>query len=224
MRAFLIVIVSVCCAISGITQSPDSNMVNKSTIQKDNLKVKLPANPDKVGPNPDLSGWPEIARTAAREMTGKYGKPDEVNDKQLVWTNKGPWKSIRVTREETMHNFPVEHNDVLEQTIYYKVPPEKLEAINAFDSNISVDMTAGTIGVRCDKESNNFLTLNLVNDIVLDKKTVAQARKSYVNILAEKKNGGISTYLEKLMFSIERPLGNSNTNPPEISGKDMTKS
>ena len=150
MRNYLVVIASLFLLTAAFAQSPDTQMVNKSTIQKDNAKVKSPITTDRISTNPDLAGWPETARTAAREMTSKYGKPDKVKDSELVWTNKGPWKSIRVNREESMHSFPADHTDVLEQTIYYRVPAEKYDAINAFDSNITVNMSASTITVRCD--------------------------------------------------------------------------
>src|SRR4051812_24239465 len=79
--------------------------------------------PDKTG-MPDLKSWPEASQLAAKDMMKKYGKPDESTSSMLLWNNNGPWKRTKILNKESAHSFPVDHTDVMEQTISYDVPIE----------------------------------------------------------------------------------------------------
>ena len=70
--------------------------------------------------------WPMESRNAAQEMYDRYGKPDVEGGDFLTWKKRGPWEKITVSKTGTLHKFPFEHYDVLEQTLLYKVPFEKL--------------------------------------------------------------------------------------------------
>jgi hypothetical protein len=69
-----------------------------------------------------------------------------------------------------------------------------------FDGSVTFDRTQGTIGARCDLEANNFLALNLANDIVTNKNLLNRLAKHMV-ILLNKKMSGSPEYMEKLTFS-----------------------
>ncbi|MEO5648257.1 MAG: hypothetical protein ABIQ56_07825, partial [Chitinophagaceae bacterium] len=149
---------------------------------------------------PDVASWPQAPQKAAKEMFNKYGKPDVSHDYVLAWIDKMPWAKIVVERLETKHSFPSSHTDMLEQSVMYKVPLEKLNELAKFDGSIKFDRTQGFLSARCDKEENNFLALNLAHDIITNKKTVEQARDAFTKIAAEKMNGGNPEYMQKLIF------------------------
>jgi len=167
---------------------------------------------------PDVSNWPEASKMAVDEITAKYGKPDGVTADELFWLKKGVWKKICISKMESKHSFPIEHTDMMQTTISYDVPEDKMDDLGKFDGSVTFDRTQGTMSARCDKEGNNFLALNLANDIVMSKKTVEQARKAYGDIIKEKMKGGNPVYMEKLTFGVK-----SNTADPDKNTTGLTK-
>ncbi len=166
----------------------------------------------------DTSSWPAASRMAVKEITEKYGKPDGITSDELIWLNKGVWKKICVTKNESKHSFPIEHTDMMTTTINYKVPVEKMDDLGKFDGSVTFDRTQGTLSARCDKEGNNLLALNLAHDIITGKKTVEQARTSYADIVKEKMNGADPAYMQKLSFATKL-----NTLDPDINTTGLTK-
>ncbi len=172
---------------------------------------------------PDLKSWPEASRMAAKEMMDKYGNPDVMSNDVLVWMNKGPWKRITVDKMETKHSFPIEHTDMLKQTISYKVPMEKYDELAQFDGSVIVNRTEGLLSARCDMEANNFLALNLAHDVITGKKTVEQARKAFADIVKEKMNGGDPQYMQKLSFSPQEMTNDPGINTTGLTKEDVMK-
>ena len=128
-----------------------------------------------------------------------------------------------MTKNESKHSFPIEHTDMMTTTINYKVPVEKMDDLGKFDGSVTFDRTQGTMSARCDMEGNNFLALNLANDIVLGKKTVVQARKAYGDIIKEKMKGGHPTYMEKLSFTVKSNTADPDKNTTGLTKKEVTK-
>ncbi|MEO5675417.1 MAG: hypothetical protein ABIQ74_12300 [Chitinophagales bacterium] len=172
---------------------------------------------------PDLKSWPEASQMAAKDMMDKYGKPDVMGPEVLGWMNKGQWESIYVNKQVTKHSFPVEHTDMLMQTISYKVPVEKYDELGKFDGSVGVDRTQGLLSARCDMEGNNLLALNLAHDIITGKKTVEEARKAYGEIVKEKMNGGNPEYMQKLTFSPQGGSGDPDINTTGLTKEDVMK-
>lgn len=175
---------------------------------------------------PDLANWPEASRMAAQEMMDKYGKPSVMSNDLLVWMKKGVWDKISVDKEETKHSFPVEHTDMMEQCISYKVPSDKLDELAKFDGSVKYDRTQGLLSARCDKEANNMLALNLSYDIIKGKKSVEQARKAYGDIVKEKMNGGDPAYMKKLIFQSQKMAMDADVNTTGLDkeGNKVAKS
>lgn len=172
---------------------------------------------------PDLSGWPRASRMAAEEIVKKYGEPDVAGREMLGWLDAGPWKMIHITKAETKHSFPVEHTDMMETSVSYKVSPEKYDELGEFDGSVVIDRTQGLLSARCDMEANNFLALNLAHDIITGKKTVTQARKAYADIIKEKMNGGNPEYMQKLMFQPQPDAGDPDKNTTGLTKEDVMK-
>ncbi|NGS82616.1 hypothetical protein G6X37_09665, partial [Staphylococcus aureus] len=93
--------------------------------------------------------------------------------------NSGPWKRTIVYKDPVPHNFPTPHLDFLKQTIDYKVPVHLYDAIAAFDGSVYLDRTTGEASAKCHEEAMNFLSLNLLNDIVTGKRDVQGAKAFY---------------------------------------------
>lgn len=150
-----------------------------------------------------IQGWPKTPKVSATMMIDKYGPPAEATPTRLVWFDNGPWKRTVVLKEETEHRFPMPHKDVMEQTVNYQVPPEKVAELARFDGSVYVDRTRGEMSARCDMEAANMIALNLAHDIVTGKRTVDQAREFYPQAMLAHLQKQPSPYAEKLMFSAQ---------------------
>ncbi len=172
---------------------------------------------------PDVGSWPEASKMAVKEITDKYGKPDGITSNELIWLNKGVWKKICINKMETKHSFPIEHTDMMQTTIMYKVQEDKMDELGKFDGSVTFDRTQGTMSARCDKEGNNFLALNLANDVLTGKKTVDEARQAYGDIVKEKMNGGNPEYMQKLMFASQDNTADPDKNTTGLTKEDVMK-
>lgn len=152
-----------------------------------------------------MANWPESARMAAADMMKKYGAPQEMTATMIKWHNNGPWKYTMISNYETPHDFPMQHPDVMEQGIDYRVPAGMFDDLAAYDGSVTADRTQGMIAARCDKEGANFLALNLAHDIVTKRKNVKSARTYYAKAIAAfKKSGTMDPYMQKLQFTLPR--------------------
>lgn len=160
-----------------------------------------------------LSYWKGSPRKDAYEMIRKYGLPNEVTMKKLIWYNNGIWKRTILYQNTVPHNFPTPHEDYLEQVIDYKVPDEFFTLLGEFDGSVYVDRTRGEAKAKCHDEAMNTLSLNLLNDIVTRKRTVEDARLFYAETAKNYKFHNISTpYTERFLFPPQ-----TNTADPDIS-------
>ena len=94
----------------------------------------------------------------------------------------------------------------------YGAPAAMYDDLAMYDGSVVLERTSGEMSARCDKESANFLALNLANEIVTGKRTVADSRRIYGAQIMEMKAMRPAPYTEKLMFT---PM--MNTNDPDQS-------
>lgn len=160
-----------------------------------------------------LAHWEGHPKQGAYHMIEKYGMPDEETVNRLIWHNNGRWKRTIITRYTVPHNFPTPHQDFLEQTVNYRIPVHLVDDLTWFDGSVYIERTTGEVSARCDLEAMNTLSLNLVNDIVIGKRAVDEARMFYAET-AEKymKSQQTSPYTEQILFPEQR-----FTNDPGIS-------
>lgn len=130
----------------------------------------------------DLAGWPAASRRAAADTIARYGQPDDVTEDKLIWRDTGNFKKIMVSRELTSHRFPVPHADVLTYVVDYRVPASRFDDLAMFDGSVTANRTKGELGAHCDQHEMNMAALNLADDIITGKKTVAQARAALAYI------------------------------------------
>lgn len=152
--------------------------------------------------------WKDEPKKVAKTIIEKYGQPDEVTSERLIWHNNGPWLKTELVNEEIPHKFPVPHHDMLKQTVAMLVPAEKFSDLAAYDGSVIVERTKGTLSARCDKESMNFLAVNLAKDVVEGKKSVEEARDAYASIAMKAMKGESDPYIEGLQFDVAKaPVG-----------------
>lgn len=85
--------------------------------------------------------------------------------------------------------------------IDYKVPVNLYDDVAAFDGSFYLERTKGEASAKCHKEEMNFLSLNLLNDIVTGKRSVEDAKVFYAQTAEEfKKYNKTSPYTQGFLF------------------------
>lgn len=161
-----------------------------------------------------LEGWDDDPADVARTVIDKYGEPDELTPKRLIWYDNGPWKRSVMRPDGADHEFPDHHVDYLEQVIDYRVPPDRADEVISFDGSVTIRRTRGELSAECHGEPSNFLALNLTHDILSGDKTVEEARDVYSEIFARKEMGDQPDYITDLRF--ELPEGDQ-TDPDQTT-------
>jgi hypothetical protein len=153
----------------------------------------------------NLEGWPKITLAVATDLVTKYGQPNASNARDLTWYNNGPWKRTVLYKEELQHNFPYPHKDILEQTVNYRVPLEKIADLVKYDGSLVVDRTRGELTIHCNNEESNTLILNIADDIVKGDRSVEQALAYHAQVIRGVQIGEPQTYPYKLRFKAPQP-------------------
>ncbi len=180
----------------------------------------MAANVDKAEVTRIIASWPDVSQKAAKAMMEKYGAPQGVTPAMLVWQNNGPWKRTIVYAKPVQHNFPMQHMDVLEQFVDYRVPPGKFDQLAEYDGSVVAARTNGELSARCDKEAANFLAINLADEVVSGKRSVKEARAEYAQQMMAMMGGQSAPLTEKLM--VVSPT--SETADPDKPAEAMKKS
>jgi len=154
--------------------------------------------------------WPATARHLFEVIQKAYGDPDEVTTNFVVWYHNEPWKRTTLHREGILHNFPVPHEDVLEQTVDYRVPKEKVEELARFDGSILIDRTAGELSARCQNEQMNMVLLNLAHQIVVNEMTPETARETFAGMMSGFKFNWSTPLAKKLYLPLGRLVDREN--------------
>ena len=139
-----------------------------------------------------LNDWPEKQTETAHEMMDKYGEPDEVVPSRIMWHHEDDnsvWKHTIIHRDSVQHNFPMEHEDFLEQAIDLYIPPHHYDKVAKFDGSVMPERTRGEVAARCDKEAMNILAINLAHELAFTRMTVEEARRTYAENAMAYMNG-----------------------------------
>ena len=147
-----------------------------------------------------IAAWPEESREAAQVVIDAHGEPDEASVSELTWFDKGEWKRIVAQRAFWAHDFPAPHHDSVETFIDYQVPLGKYTSVAEFDGSIMLERTSGEVSARCHDEQANRLALNLMHDIVVSTKDVAEARDYYAKEFLDARRKQPTPYMTRLQF------------------------
>lgn len=151
-----------------------------------------------------ITNWDnDEARERAEGLQDRYGEPDEVTDRRLIWNHdEGPgaessWKRTMIIDEAIPHNYPVPHEDFLYQVTSYPINVGKANKVLEFDGSAIIDVVKGEIGSRCHMERANFITTNMAVDIMEGKRTAQDARRFMATSMKQNEN---KEYLTGLQF------------------------
>lgn len=141
-----------------------------------------------------IADWPLVSLRTAEVVMEKYGPPDLALSDRLSWFDNGPWRMTTVYRD------PREHLDVLEQTIGYRVPEDKKEALARLDVGLRLRRDGRELSATSEAEETNFLALNVADEVVRELKTPAEARDLYLKTVVRWNAGKTSPYMKALLF------------------------
>lgn len=166
----------------------------------------VPARPARAGkaapPETVVEIWPPAQRAAARALIEKYGRPAQYDSHALAWFNNGIWKRTIIYRRGQTRG-KNRDREFLQQTVGYIVPADKIAALTKFDQRLEVSQTAGEMTFTSDREATNLLALNLADEIVTGKRTVASARAFFLRTTILAAAGKSSPYRRDLRFGVD---------------------
>ncbi len=151
-------------------------------------------------PETTITQWPGVSQSEARVLIAKYGEPNSFDENSLVWFDNGEWRKTVVYRKAPQSLMGLHGRDILEQTIAYNVPDQKLPELKRFDERIKYDKASGEISARSENENLNYLALNLADEIATDKRTAQEARDFYKKTVSLSQSGKSSGYMDGLLF------------------------
>ena len=146
--------------------------------------------------------WAPGQRVAARALIEKYGRPAQYDSHALAWFNNGIWKRTVIFRRGP-RRAKGRDREFLQQTVGYIVPADKLAALKRFDKRLEVSQTAGEMTFTSDREAINLLALNLADEIVTGKRSVASARAFFMRTSLLAAAGKSSAYRRDLRFDVD---------------------
>jgi len=187
------------------TSDPQGNMSNRQDAQRGRPDPRDAPAPGYISSRirhiqQVTAAWPEQSLKSAKAMVRQYGPPNGATSSMLIWQNNGPWVRTIVYDTPVDHRFPTPHEDVLEQFVRFEVPTDRMDELAEFDGSITVYRTAGLVSARCQEESMNILALNLAKEVVEDKKTVEEARRTFAETAQAWMQGERPPMTEQLMF------------------------
>ena len=148
----------------------------------------------------NLAGWPPKTIALAVDLIRKYGDPNEATPTEVTWYHNGPWKRTILFKDGAPHNFPKPHVDVLEQTVDYRVPLDKVPDLLKYNGSLVIDRTRGELSAHCDSEQQNTIALNIADDIVKGERNVEQALAYHAQIIVGLRDREPETYPQRLRF------------------------
>ena len=211
-------------ALLASAAAPAAQAENQPTEQASDSTAVSPENmTDTTARTPEMiiQRWPDDVQSLAKFLTEKYGTLSAFNDRQLVWSNHAPWKRIVLHRDGVTpphigKAVASGAKDHLEQVVSYRVPEEKIAALNKFDKRIKVNRASAELSSVADSESINCLNLNLADDIIRGQRSVLDARAFALKTSMLEKAGKSSPYLEGIMFKIDKNDAENKARTPTI--------
>ena len=161
-----------------------------------------------------IRNWPRRSRAVASFMIKKYDEPNSSDANSLVWYNNGQWRKTVVYRRPPRNVAGSRGDDILEQTISYDVPDDKIAALRSFDDRIKFDKGKGELSSRSENENYNYLALNLADEIVRGKRSPDEALDDYRRTIRLSESGKNS----ELLYGFSFPLTVEPRGFPDSSG------
>ncbi len=85
-------------------------------------------------------------------------------------------------------------------TFLCRVPASRLDDLAHYDGSVIAERAKGELSARCDKEAANFLAINLANDVMTGRRSVADARAFYARAIKLLMSGKMHPYSTRFVF------------------------
>lgn len=112
--------------------------------------------------------WPQPVREKARQLVASHGAPNDEAADYVEWQRLDEGERVRLRRD-----------GLVEETVPYNVPPERVALVSVFGGRVSVDRFHEEVTAIGESEEVDHLMLNLMHDIVIGAKTRGQAWEKY---------------------------------------------
>jgi hypothetical protein len=142
-----------------------------------------------------IAGWSPASRVTAAGLIEGYGPPDAVALGALGWKNRGGWK--RIVLWDANESAGAGN---LEQTVAYRVPEGRRDALEAFSGRVRVSRDGTELSARSDSEGLNCLALNLADEVGRGVRGPEEARRFYESTVALAAAGKSSRYMQGILF------------------------
>jgi hypothetical protein len=141
--------------------------------------------------------WPDTSRQLARLMLERYGPPDSLSAQSMEWDQRWPWTKVTVSAEGPIAS--------LTQSVFCRIPEGKAAELARFPHGLTADAARGTLAARSDRESLNFLSLNLGMDIIAGRRTPEAASRAFDRAVELYYAGKSVPQAERLLFEVPPP-------------------
>ena len=138
-------------------------------------------------PESSIQKWVhEDAQEYALELIERYGEPDVVTDKMVLWEEGiSRFDKTYVLDESIEHCCPKPHRDYVYSTMTIDVPQELMEPIAEASESIIVDQLKNKVTARCADITANAITLGFVQKLVEGKIDPKDSKKEYERHIIE---------------------------------------
>lgn len=167
-----------------------------------------PATPESV-----IRRWPAFSRSEARAMIAKYGEPSQFDGRMLAWFNNGIWRRTIVYRDPVRFPGRAPGRDVLQQTIAYLAPREKIAELKRFSPRLDASLTAGEMTFTSESEGKNIMAMNLADEIVTGRRDYAAAQDFFSKTSRLAASGKSSPYMTAPRFDVDNSRYMTPTGP-----------
>jgi hypothetical protein len=154
-------------------------------------------------PETAILNWPARPRLAALALIAKFGEPKRFDDDKLVWDDNAPWTETVVYRRAPEEIAGLHDDDIVKQSIFYGMPPMKIEELKRFDARLKFDPETGVLSSYSESERLNFLALNLAAEIANNTRDADEAREFYRKTVELAASGKNSAYMNGFLFPRE---------------------
>jgi hypothetical protein len=147
-----------------------------------------------------IAAWSLPSKMTAARLIEEYGPPDAVALGALGWKSKGRWKRIVLWDEN--ESYAEEHGSAgnLQQTVAYRVPWARRQALAAFSGDVIVSPDGTELSARSNNEGLNYLALNLADEVGRGVRDPQGARRFYERTVDLAAGGKSSPYMQGFLF------------------------
>jgi len=151
--------------------------------------------------------WPRRSRRVAVAVMEKYGPPHMITHKSLLWIGNSPWKATVVYRAGAFGAARGKRRRALRQVIAYRVPAGKSSELERLGMGLAADSVQEELAAENDGEAENFLALNLADQVAVSGLSVDRAKDLFARTRSLEASGKKSPLTSGLVFASRASFG-----------------